>query len=148
MNIGEDKKKFSILIIEDNPADIRMMQEIFKESNTKTNIHVAYNGIEALEFLNKKEKHQNQLKPNLILLDLNIPLIDGFEVLKEIKTNNKLKDIPVIILTTSNTKENFSKAQEFEANCFITKPLDYDEYTLLLQHIEECWFKTKPSHHI
>ena len=88
--------------------------------------------VKALKFLNKKKT----LKPNFILLDLNIPPIDGFEVLKEIKINNKLKDIPVIISTTSNTKENFLKAQEFQADCFITKTLDYDGYTLFLQHVE------------
>ena len=82
------------------------------------------------------------------MLDPNIPLIDGFEVLKEIKTNNKLKYIPIIILSTSNTKENFLIAQEFQADCFITKPLDYEGYTLILQHVEECLFKTKSSPNI
>jgi FOG: CheY-like receiver len=134
-----NKEHASVLLIEDNHADIRMIKEIFKEFNTKAMINVVTNGVEALKFLNKE--HENSTSPNLILLDLNIPLIDGFEVLKEIKGNNKLKNISLIILTTSHSKEDFLKAQELQVDCFINKPLCYDEYKIILQHIKECWLK-------
>ena len=139
----KDKERVNVLLIEDNHADIRMVKELFKEFNRKTSITTVYNGVEALKFLSKKEKCHVDI--DLILLDLNIPLIDGFEVLKEIKNNNKLKNIPVLVLTTSSAKEDFLKAQELEADCFITKPLDYDEYNSFLQHIGECWLKIKSS---
>ena len=134
---------FNILLIEDNPADKRMIQEIFKEFNTKTKIYTVTDGVEALKFLNKKEIHQNRVDPDLIFLDLNIPLIDGFEVLKEIKTNETLKNIPLIVLTTSNYKEDFLKAQKLQADCFITKPLNYNEFNTILRDIDECWLKFK-----
>ena len=141
MDNADEKEIFNVLLIEDNHADIRMMQEIFKELNPKTNFYTVTNGVEALNFLNKKEKHQNTINPDLILLDLNIPLIDGFEILKEVKTNKTLKYIPVIILTTSRNQEDFLKAQKLQADCFITKPLYYSEYKNILKHIEECWLK-------
>ncbi len=145
MDITKRKENFNVLLIEDNHADIRMTQEIFKEFKTKTILHVVYNGVEALKFLNKEEKYQNRVNLDLILLDLNIPLINGFEVLKEIKANETLKNIPVIVLTTSKNKEDFLKAQELEADCFITKPLYYSEYNHVLKHIEECWLEIKLS---
>ena len=134
---------FNILLIEDNLADSRMIQEIFKEFNPKTKIHTVDNGFEALKYLNKKEKYRNTSVPDLIFLDLNIPQINGFEVLKEIKANDKLKNVPVLILTTSTDQKDFLKAQKLQADCFINKPLDYDEYNTLLRHIDECWLKIK-----
>lgn len=134
---------FNILLIEDNLADSRMIQEIFKEFNPKTKIHTVDNGFEALKYLNKKEKYRNTSVPDLIFLDLNIPQINGFEVLKEIKANGKLKNVPVLILTTSTDQKDFLKAQKLQADCFINKPLDYDEYNTLLRHIDECWLKIK-----
>ena len=145
MDNAKAKGTFNILLIEDNLADSRLITEIFKEFDTKTNFYIVTDGVNALKFLNKKEKYQNKPVPNLILLDLNIPKIDGFEVLKEIKTNDNLKNIPILILTTSNTKENFLKAQELQADCFITKPLYYEEYDTLLQHVEACWLKIKST---
>ena len=139
-NTGE-KEIFNVLLIEDNHADIRMIKEIFKELNTKIILNIAHNGVEALKFLNKKEKYQNMENPDLILLDLNIPLINGFKVLKEIKTDDKLKHIPVIVLTTSHNPEDFLKACKLQADCFMNKPLYFDEYNIVLQHIEECWLK-------
>jgi FOG: CheY-like receiver len=136
-----NKGHANVLLIEDNHADIRMIKEIFKEFNTEAMINVVTNGVEALKFLNKEHEYENSTSPNLILLDLNIPLINGFEVLEEIKTDNELKNIPVIVLTTSRAKKDFLKAQELQVDCFITKPLDYDEYKTILQHIEECWLK-------
>lgn len=135
----------NVLLIEDNHADIRMIQEIFKDFNTKIGVNVITNGVEALKFLNKEEKYKNKVNTDLIFLDLNIPLIDGLEVLKKIKNNDKLKNIPVLILTTSRAKEYYLKAKELQADCFIIKPLYYDEYKTILQHIEECWLKVKLS---
>lgn len=139
MDIKANDEPVNILLIEDNNMDIRMIKEIFKEFKTKTKINSITNGIEALKYLNKKEKYQNEADPDLIILDLNIPLIDGFKVLKEIKTNVKLKDLPVIILTTSHNPEDFLKACKLQANCFMIKPLCFDEYNILLHHIEKYW---------
>ncbi|MEN6290947.1 MAG: response regulator [Methanobacterium sp.] len=141
MDIEPNDEAVNILLIEDNHTDIRMIKEIFKEFKTKTKIHSITNGIEALKYLNKKEKYQNKADPDLILLDLNIPLIDGFKVLKEIKSNDKLKKLPVIVLTTSHNPEDFLKACKLQADCFMNKPLCFDEYNIVLQHIEECWLK-------
>ena len=138
-----NKGNVNILLIEDNHADIRMIKEIFNEFNPKINMETVTNGVEALKFLNKEHEYENSINPNVIFLDLNIPLINGFEVLEEIKGNNKLNHIPVIVLTTSHAKEDYLKVQELQADCFIPKPLRYDEYKRLLQHIEECWLKIK-----
>ena len=143
-----NKLTLNVLLIEDNPADVRMIQEVLKEFKTKTKIYAVHNGFEALKFLNKKGKYENNADIDLILLDLNIPLINGFEVLKEIRANDKLKDTLVFVLTTSNNQENFLKAYELQANCFMVKPLYFDEYEILLQHIEKCWLKFKPSSNI
>jgi FOG: CheY-like receiver len=131
----------NVLLIEDNYADIRMIQEIFRDFNTELGVNVVTNGVEALKFLNKEEEYKNKVDTDLIFLDLNIPLIDGFEVLKKIKNNNELKNIPVLILTTSRAEEDYLKAQELQADCFINKPLYYDEYKTILQHIGKCWLK-------
>ncbi|MGB9978117.1 response regulator [Methanobacterium sp.] len=139
MDTESNDKTVNILLIEDNYADIRIITEVLKEFRTRPTLYVVNNGVEALEFLNKKGKHKNKCHPDLILLDLNIPLLNGFEVLKEIKIKDNLKNIPVIILTTSNTEEDISKACELQVNCFITKPLCFDEYKLVLEDIEKFW---------
>ena len=134
-----NKKVINVLLVEDNPPDVRMIREIFKEFNTKTKVYNVPNGVEALKFLNKTEKYQKEITPNLILLDLNIPLRDGFEVLEKIKNDENLRMIPTIILTTSTDKEDFLKAQELEADCYITKSIYLEEYSRMLQHIKDCW---------
>ncbi|MGB9979358.1 response regulator [Methanobacterium sp.] len=141
MDTEVNDEPINILLIEDNHTDIRMIKEIFKEFKTKTKIYPVTNGVEALEFINKKENCHNNPSPDLILLDLNIPLIDGFKVLKEIKTDDKFKHIPVIVLTTSHNPEDLSKAYELQANYFMNKPICFDEYNTLLKHIEEYWLK-------
>ena len=141
MNNQNNKRPFDILLVEDNPPDVRMIQEIFNGFHTETKLYNVHNGVEALKFLNKKEKYQNEITPDLILLDLNIPLVDGFEVLKEIKNSENLRMIPTIILTTSKDKNDFLKAQKLEADCFITKPLHLAEYSRMLEHIKDCWLK-------
>ena len=146
MNNQNNKRPFDILLVEDNPPDVRMIQEIFNGFHTETKLYNVHNGVEALKFLNKKEKYQNEITPDLILLDLNIPLINGFKVLKEIKNNENLSKIPTIILTTSTYKNDFLKAQKLKADCFITKPLTYTKYHTLLKHIQDCWLKSKSSH--
>jgi FOG: CheY-like receiver len=139
MNNLHSKKIFNILLIEDNPADVRMIQEIFKEFKTKTKLYTVNNGIDALKFLNKEERYENKSDIDLILLDLNIPLINGFEVLENIKNNHRLKDISIFVLTTSPNQEDFFKAYELNANCFMAKPSHLEDYHTLLRHIEESW---------
>jgi CheY-like chemotaxis protein len=141
----DNKLKLNVLLIEDNPADVRMIQEVMNEFKIKTKVYAVNNGVEALKFLNKKEKYENNPDIDLILLDLNIPLINGFEVLKEIRANDKLKDTLVFVLTISHNQEDFFKTYELQANCFMSKPLYFDEYEILLQHIEECWLNVKSS---
>ena len=145
MDTEDNNETVKVLLIEDNHADVRIVQELFKDFKTKTELYAVNDGVEALEFLNKKGKYENKVYPDLILLDLNLPQMDGFEVLKEIKNNDDLKDIPVIVLTTSNTETDILKAHKFQVNCFITKPLAFDEYEIMLQNIEEFWLKNIKS---
>lgn len=137
-NLNENRKA-NVLLIEDNPAEVRMIYEIFKEFDPQIGLNVFDNGIEALEFLNKEEKYENKVDPYLILLDLNIHLLTGFEVLEKIKNNDKLKDIPVLVLTNSSDKEDFLKVQKLKGDCYIIKPLGYDEYKDVLHHVRKCW---------
>jgi len=126
-----------ILVVEDNPADIRIIQEVFQDFKTNIQLYISRDGIEALDFLNKKGKYEDMPNPDLILLDLNLPRKNGIELLNEIKKDEDLKDIPVIILTTSNNKEDILNTNKFGVNCFITKPIGFDEYKKVLQSIEE-----------
>ncbi|MBY9005934.1 MAG: response regulator [Candidatus Lokiarchaeota archaeon] len=130
-----------ILIIEDNPGDIRLIKEAFNEIQIIHNLHFIENGIEAILFLKKKEKYIDVPTPNFILLDLNLPKKNGFEVLKEIKQEKELKKIPVVILTISASEEDVIRSYEAYANCFIKKPVDMDEFIKIVQGITDFWFK-------
>jgi len=130
-----------VLLVEDNDGDIVLTLEAFEESKIKTNISVVKNGKEALDFLNFRGKHQDVERPDLILLDLNIPIISGMEVLKEIKQDVKLKTIPVIVLTTSSNPKEVKLAYELYTNSFVTKPLDMDEFLKTILSIKEFWLQ-------
>lgn len=129
-----------ILLVEDNPGDIRLTQEALKEGTLKNNLSVVKDGVEAVEFLKRKGKYSGQPTPDIILLDLNLPRKDGREVLAEIKADENLKLIPVIILTTSDADQDILKSYRLHANCFITKPVDLDQFIYIIRQIEIFWF--------
>jgi CheY-like chemotaxis protein len=128
-----------ILLVEDNPGDVRLTQEALKESKMLNTLSVACDGIEALEFLRRQGKFANANRPDLILLDLNLPRKDGREVLDEIKSDDELKRIPVVVLTTSKAEEDIIRMYTRHANCYITKPIDFDQFILVIKSIEEFW---------
>ena len=135
-------RSFNILLIEDNPGDVRLTQEAFKEGKRKVNLEVVMDGVEAIKYLRKQEKYANAPIPDLILLDLNLPKWDGREVLKEIKTDKELKRIPVVVLTTSNAEQDIINSYDLHANCYINKPVDFDNFFDIIQKIEDFWLIT------
>jgi CheY-like chemotaxis protein len=129
-------------LIEDNPGDVRLTQEAFKEGKVSTNLDIVMDGVEAIKYLRKQEKYANAVTPDLILLDLNLPKRDGREVLKEVKADEHLKRIPIVILTTSNAEQDIIKSYNLHVNCYINKPVDYDKFFDIIQKIEDFWLKT------
>ncbi len=136
------REKPRILLVEDNPGDIRLTQEALKESKMDINLDVVTDGEQAIDFLMKRNKFSEVARPNIVLLDLNLPKKNGIEVLKEIKADDSLKRIPVIVLTTSDADHDIVKAYSLHANCYILKPVDFDDFTKVIQLIELFWFNT------
>jgi chemotaxis family two-component system response regulator Rcp1 len=132
-------KPIEILLVEDNPGDARLAVEAMKDSKFKNILHHVEDGINALDFLHKRGKYINSPRPDLILLDLNLPKKDGREVLAEIKNDPELKRIPIVILTISKAEEDILKSYNLHANCFITKPLDFDKFIEVVRSIENFW---------
>jgi len=128
-----------ILLVEDNPADVRLTQEALKEGKVYNNLHWAKDGVEALEFLRRQGKHVGAPRPDIILLDLNLPKKDGREVLQDIKNDKKLKRIPVVILTTSKAEEDVLKTYNLHANCYVTKPVDLEQFIVVVKSIDMFW---------
>lgn len=129
-----------ILLVEDNPGDVRLTKEGLKEGKIKNNLHVVMDGVEALSFLHKKEEYVDAPRPDIILLDLNLPKKDGREVLSEIKDDDRLKSIPVVVLTTSKAEEDIAKSYDLHTNCYITKPVDFNQFIRVVRIIEDFWF--------
>lgn len=127
-----------ILLVDDNPGDVRLIQEVFKEAEIENQLHVTRDGEEAMQMLHQLENNQNKL-PDLILLDLNLPKKSGGEVLKEIKENDKLKCIPVVVLTSANREEDLVESYKNNANCYITKPLNLDQLINVIREIIDFW---------
>ncbi len=132
-------KIVEILLVEDNPGDIRLTQEALKEGNIPHNLHTVMDGAEAISYLFKEGKYTDAKVPDLILLDLNLPKKDGRDVLARIKTDPKLKRIPVVVLTTSNAETDISRAYDLHANCYITKPVDFNRFIEVIKSIEQFW---------
>ena len=132
----------NVLLVEDNPGDVRLTQEAFKEAKMSINLDVTMDGAEAIKFLRKEAPYENTVIPDLILLDLNLPKKDGREVLKEIKTDDTLKRIPVVVLTTSNAEQDIMKSYNLHVNCYINKPVDFEKFFDIIQKIEEFWLST------
>ncbi len=132
-------KPVEVLLIEDNPGDVRLTKEAFREGKVINNLHVAVDGEEAMQFVRREGKFQDVPRPDLILLDLNLPKKDGREVLEEIKSDDDLKCIPVVILTTSRSEEDIIRTYNSHANCYITKPVDLNQFLNVVESIEDFW---------
>jgi chemotaxis family two-component system response regulator Rcp1 len=132
-------RSIEILMVEDNPGDVRLAQETLKDSKVCNTLHVAEDGVEALDFLHQRGRYAEAPRPDLILLDLNLPKKNGREVLEEIKQDPFLKTIPVVILTTSKAEEDVLRAYRLHANCYITKPVDLSQFIKIVRTIEEFW---------
>lgn len=128
-----------VLLVEDNPGDVRLTREALEETGQNVRLSVVNDGIEALYFLRREGPYGNVPRPDLILLDLNLPKKDGREVLAEIKTDDDLKMIPVVVMTTSDARPDIRRAYSLHANCYVTKPADFDAFVGLVQSIEQFW---------
>jgi CheY-like chemotaxis protein len=133
-------RPIEILLVEDNPGDARLTIEGLNESKVHNNLHIARDGVEAMQFLRREGEYADAVRPDLILLDLNLPRMDGREVLAEIKSDVKLKTIPVVVLTTSRAEQDVLRSYELQANCYITKPVDLEQFITVVKSIEDFWF--------
>jgi chemotaxis family two-component system response regulator Rcp1 len=139
MSEQERTTPVEILLVEDNPGDVRLTQEALKESKVTNNLSVAEDGVEALAFLKREGKYADVPRPDLLLLDLNLPKKDGRELLEEIKADENLRRIPVVVLTTSKAEEDILRMYDQHANCYITKPIDFDQFIDVIKSIEDFW---------
>ncbi len=137
---GNSVNVVDILLVEDSREDVELTKEALKEGKLANTLHVVKDGVEAMDFLRKKGKYSGEKRPDLILLDLNLPKKNGHEVLSEIKQDEELKIIPVAILTTSESEADVMKTYKMHANCYITKPVDLNQFIKVVQSIEDFWF--------
>jgi chemotaxis family two-component system response regulator Rcp1 len=137
---NELAKPIEVLLVEDNAGDIRLTKEALKEGKVRLNLSVARDGVEAMAFLRKEGVFAGTARPDLVLLDLNLPKKDGREVLRDIKNDPQLLRIPVIVLTTSESNEDILSTYGLHSNCYITKPVDMDQFVKVVKLIEEFWF--------
>ena len=140
MNAEKAVKEIEILMVEDSPGDVRLAIEALKDAKIHNHLSVVSDGEEALAFLRRQGPYANAPRPDLILLDLNLPKKDGREVLKEIKQAENLKRIPVVILTISTAERDILRAYDLHANCYINKPVDFEQFTDVVKSIEDFWF--------
>jgi CheY-like chemotaxis protein len=134
-----DNRPVEILLVEDNPGDERLTREALKEGKVYSNLHWVKDGVEALEFLRKQGKYKGMPRPDIILLDLNLPKKDGREVLQDIKNDDELKRIPVVVLTTSKAEEDVLRTYNLHANCYVTKPVDLEKFMVVVKSIDVFW---------
>jgi CheY-like chemotaxis protein len=141
-------RPIEVLLVEDNPGDVRLTEEALKEGKLTVHLTVARDGLEATDILHQRNGYANAKRPDLILLDLNLPKIDGRQVLQEIKNDPKLMRIPVVVLTTSEADSDILTTYGSHANCYITKPVDMDRFVEIVKLLEEFWFTIVklPSH--
>jgi two-component system, chemotaxis family, response regulator Rcp1 len=135
----QNLKFVEILLIEDNPGDARLTQEALNDGKIKNNLHIMYDGVEATDFLFRRNEYHNAPRPDLIILDLNLPKKNGLEVLAEIKADHGLKSIPVIVLTISKAEEDIVRSYNLHANCFLIKPIDLNQFFEVVRSIEDFW---------
>ena len=132
-------RPIEILLVEDNPGDARLVKEALKDGKVLNELHVVSDGVEALDFLRRRGRYADAVRPDLILLDLNLPKKSGHEVLAEIKDDPDLKRIPVVVLTVSKAEEDIMITYNLHGNCFITKPIDFDQFVNVVKAIEDFW---------
>lgn len=130
-----------VLLVEDSPGDVRLTQEAFRAANSDIRLHVAVDGVEALAFLTQEGQHSDAPRPDLILLDLNLPKKDGREVLKHIRGDDKLKSIPTVILTTSDSVIDINQSYKLQANSYLSKPVQLDKFESVVRSINDFWFE-------
>jgi CheY-like chemotaxis protein len=131
----------TVLLVEDSPGDVRLTQEAFRDADADVALHVASDGVDAMEFLTRDGAHRNAPRPDLILLDLNLPKMDGREVLATIKSDEFLRTIPVLILTTSQSEADIVNSYQLHANCYLNKPVQLDTFEGLVRSINDFWLK-------
>ena len=136
--VGENRP-VEILLVEDNPGDERLTREALKEGKVYSNLHWVKDGVEAMEFLRRQGRHSSAPRPDIILLDLNLPKKDGRQVLSEMKQDDGLKSIPVVVLTTSEAEQDILRSYELHANCYISKPVDLEKFISIVRAIEDFW---------
>jgi CheY-like chemotaxis protein len=139
LNHRSPSETFEILLVEDNPGDARLAQEALKEGRMTSRLRVVVDGVEAMACLRREGPHANAPRPDLILLDLNLPRKDGRQVLAELKADPDLRRIPVVVLTTSQAEQDVLRSYDLHANCYITKPVDLDRFISVVRSIEEYW---------
>lgn len=139
MTINMQGSPVEILLVEDNPGDIRLIVEVLKEGKVRNSLHVVEDGEQALAYLRRQGAYEQSVRPDVILLDLNLPKIDGHGVLEVIKEDDSLKHIPVIVLTTSEADQDILKAYNLHANCYIRKPVNLDDFLTVVRSIENFW---------
>lgn len=135
-----NNKNLEILLVEDDPGDVDLMKESLKESKIAIDMSVVGDGVEAMTYLRKEGRYSCVNRPNIILLDLNLPKKDGREVLQEVKNDDNLKEIPIVILTTSNAEQDIIKSYGLGANCYITKPVGFEQFRKVVNEIKNFWF--------
>ncbi len=140
MNSVTSGRPIEILLVEDSATDVMLTEEALQHAKMRNNLHVVKDGVEAMAFLRKEGKYTAVPYPDLVLLDLNMPRKDGREVLAEVKADPKLKNIPVVVLTTSQAQEDVLKAYGLHANCYIAKPVDFDQFANVVRAIDQFWF--------
>jgi|WetSurMetagenome_2_1015567.scaffolds.fasta_scaffold822096_2 two-component system, chemotaxis family, response regulator Rcp1 len=141
MEISKNTPKTqNILLVEDNPADILLTREAFKEGTIPHNMTAVNDGVEAVSYLKRAGKYADAVRPDIILLDINLPKKNGFEVLAEIKQDQDLKHIPAIVLSTSGSKHDIRKAYELHANCYLIKPVELEDFLRVIRSLEDFWF--------
>jgi CheY-like chemotaxis protein len=137
--LGDNGIPIEVLLVEDSPGDVRLTQEAFRDANRSVHLHVAFDGVEAMAFLRREGVHLDAPRPDLILLDLNLPKMDGREVLAHIKTDDGLKTIPIVILTTSEAETDIANSYQLQANCYLSKPVQLDAFESIVKSINDFW---------
>jgi len=134
-------RPIEILLVEDSEGDARLVQEGMRDAKMSNRLHIVEDGVEAMEFLRREGRFGTAPRPDLVLLDLNLPRMDGRQVLAEMKSDSGLRSIPVVVLTTSDAEQDVLRAYELNANCYVTKPVDFDKFMYVVRQLEEFWVK-------